>query len=184
MTIQEQIDEIKKELSGITGQLEKKINQLQKQVIIKGLDNKPTRYYPNGAYMDEPEKGIEYFFISPSGVYSYDWSAAPIDGEYLKYGNCFPTEELAEKELNSKKLTAKMYRDMREESINGDWVADWDAEIMEIFAPLINNNQFDLVDTSLLQPPHNFNYKNKTFIEDLKVLGWTEEELKIVWFNI
>lgn len=125
MTTQEHIDQLIKELSGITGELEKKINQLQKQVIIKG----------------------------------------------------------SEKELNRQKLTAKMYRDMRDERINGDWVADWDDDNMNKFIPALEKG--NLIDLCAFQEtPIEFYYRSSRFIEDLKALGWSEEELKIVWFRV
>lgn len=195
MTTDEKLDKIIALLKPLT---ESKIRIPTKEEIDKLKDHitdtskkvKPTRYYPNGAYMDEPVFRSEYYFINPSGVYSDDWSSTPTDYEYLRYANCFPTEEAAEKELNRQQLTAKMYRDMRDERINGDWDINFEDRLKlteEKFYPYLENleeNRIDYIETYTVDFPHNFYYKNETFIEDLKALGWTEEELKIVWFRV
>ena len=177
MTIQDQIDELKKE----TRELNEKINQLQKQVIIKGSDNKPTRYYPNGAYMDEPKYGKIVWYAEVNGkVRSYEWQNYESDVEMLNLQRMFPTKEACLKSIRRDDLTAKMYRDMRDERINGDWtVTIWS---IKKYVPYIDG-ELKSSDVEFLEP-HDFNYKNETFIGDLKALGWTEEELKIVWFRV
>ena len=73
---------------------------------------------------------------------------------------------------------------MRDERINGDWVADWDMSSESKFFPMFLDLEI-LPDARYgTKDPHDFYFKKKTFIEDLKALGWTEEELKIVWFRV
>lgn len=190
MTIQGQIDQLKKELSGITEQLGAEIEELKQKIKQDHIADtskkvKPTRYYPNGAYMDEPEKGTLYYLVSDN----YMWFTDIWDDED-KYNRlnrqvCFPTKEAAEKELNRQKLTAKMYRDMRDERINGEWVANW-GDANEYKFSAVYSRQTVGVSTSWINlGTYDFYYKNYTFIEDLKrSFAWTEEELKIVWFRV
>lgn len=181
MTIQEQIDQLRKELSGITGGLEKKIEKLQDHIAHSSEMIKPTRYYPNGAYMDEPKYGKIVWYAEVNGkVRSYEWQNYESDVEMLNLQRMFPTKEACLKSIRRDDLTAKMYRDMRDERINGDWtVTIWS---IKKYVPYIDG-ELKSSDVEFLEP-HDFNYKNETFIGDLKALGWTEEELKIVWFNI
>jgi len=188
MTIQEQIDQLRKELSGITGGLEKKIEKLQDHIAHSSEMIKPTRYYPNGAYMDEPEDGTTCYSIvnGYGGIYvdhyCFDISLHSHLG-FLDEQEGFPTKQAAEREINRQKLTAKMYRDMRDERINGDWVAKFEPGSPSVYYPKLKHSKIHFEYTNFSQCAHNFFYKNDTFIEDLKAMGWTEEELKIVWFN-
>ncbi len=184
MTIQ---DQLLKKITKKKQELFDAIDDLTKQPITDSNPVvKPTRYYPNGAYMDEPEEETYYFYLPDyEGVGTTNFVNFGQDVWRINTQNCFPTKEAAEKELNRQKLTAKMYRDMQDERINGDWVADYDND-EEKYEPYLDEGG-DLAcysDYVRAQSCHGFQFKNETFIEDLKALGWTEEELKIVWFRV
>lgn len=186
MTIQEQIDQLKKEF-------DEKIIQIKNEVtLLTGFTGgnhqevKPTRYYPNGAYMDEPELGTRYWYSTGDEVWETTFEKALNDHERLESQNCFPTKKACERDRRRKELTSRLYRDMRDERINGDWMADWESTENKCY-PYLENRRSGLVmgsySISYVKSPNPFYYKRDTFIEDLKAMGWTEEELKIVWFN-
>jgi len=183
MTIQEQIDQLKKEF-------DEKIIQIKNEVtLLTGFTGgnhqevKPTRYYPNGAYMDEPELGTRYWYSTGDEVWETTFEKALNDHERLESQNCFPTKKACERDRRRKELTSRLYRDMRDERINGDWVADWDDQEESKYYVIFEFNELKIGYGWNGKVSHDFVYKNETFIEDLKALGWTEEELKIVWFN-
>lgn len=192
MTTDQKINELKRELKQLSEKhesLSQNIKNLSESIsFVKSEQlNKPTRYYPNGAYMDEPENYIRCYYITTFNheVKDFTWHFEHVENNITDM-NCFPTKEAAEKELNRQRLTAKMYRDMRDERINGDWMADWESTENKCY-PYLENRRSGLVmgsySISYVKSPNPFYYKRDTFIEDLKAMGWTEEELKIVWFN-
>jgi len=185
MTIQKQIDQLKKELSAFIGNTNKKIAELEVERIKVTNHTKPTRYYPNGAYMDEPEEGAIYWYSWGYSVFSAYYGQQKFDEVYFKNMSCFPTEGACLKSIRHDDLIAKMYRDMRDERIIGDWVADWKDESQDKYFPKMFAGALDIDCTHYLIRSRDFFYKKCTFIEDLKkFLNWTEEELKIVWFRV
>ena len=188
MTIQDQIDQIEKDILGVYKEIEVEIEEIKQKLrnSTKLTDSKPTRYYPNGAYMDEPEIGTPYWI---KGEYSevissqedgFSWDGDRLEMDRLERQEIFPTEESCKKDKRHDDLTAKMYRDMRDVRINGDWVPDIKRE--NVCHAAIFQGVMQAYFTTMIYPG-SFTYKNITFISDLKALGWTEEELKIVWFN-
>ncbi len=197
MTIQDQIDQLKKDILEFSEYLKKRQDQISysevKEIeeVKEIVKEKPTRYYPNGAYMDEPEIGTPYWI---KGEYSevissqedgFSWDGDRLEMDRLERQEIFPTEKSCKKDRRHDELTAKMYRDMRDERINGDWVADFRDKDQEKYFPLLTEYALRQSNyTNIYTFSHDFYYKNETFIEDLKALGWTEEELKIVWFRV
>lgn len=197
MTIQEQINQLKKDILEFSEYLKKCQDQISysevKEIeeVKEIVKEKPTRYYPNGAYMDEPEIGTPYWI---KGEYSevissqedgFSWDGDRLEMDRLERQEIFPTEESCKKDRRRDDLTAKMYRDMRDERINGEWVPERKDRMM-FYSPYMNpEKNITCVHTSFPYYPHDFYYKNETFIQDLKkFLNWTEEELKIVWFRV
>ena len=100
MTNSEKIAELKEEITRLQGRIE----DLEKS------EKKSSKW--------KPKDGEVYWYITEHGHAVYDiWEDDNIDDERYAIGNCFPTEESAEFEVERLKVIAEM----KEFSFEQDW---------------------------------------------------------------
>ena len=92
------------------------ISKETRESFLKALVNKSRK----------PEKGDEYWSIVSNGIFPQTWDNNETDIARYNYGNCFKTEEKAEKELAKREAIVRV-KDYIYENF-GEFEPDWEND--------------------------------------------------------
>ena len=169
MTLQEKIEQLKKEF-------ETKIAELEKQA--KAEEKKPSKVW-------KPKKGEKYFYIDVDGdIMNYSWEG--YDDEYVyATGNCFKTEEEAEWEKQHYLVATELKRFVQDNDPKPITKEDWeDGDVNKYFIEFNYKSKMIDIDYAIFYSFANQVYASNAEVLDKAIKHIGEERLKKYYFGV